>query len=240
MSTICYTFSSTNCLTREVYMNKPVLQNNEPNDVLALQERNFKLASFISQSDLVPKNYRNKPANVFVAMRIADNLQIDPIIVMQGLYEVHGKFGWDSKSIIGLINRSGIFKGGLNFEADGIPGQSGFSVTCFADRSNDGALCQAKVTWDMAVNAGWTTKNAAAYKAYPEQMITYRAAAFFARKYCPEIMFGYHTTDELRDINGKSEPVRDPEIKNATPQIESKEEQNDILGMAEQATEMKK
>jgi hypothetical protein len=213
------------------------------NNALVVQERNFKLASFMSQSELVPKNYRNKPANVFVAIQIADSMKMNPIIVMQSLYEVHGKFGWESKAIIGMANRSGVFKGGLNFKSNGVPGTKGFSVECYAIRDADNATCSAIVTWDMAVTAGWTAKNASAYKSFPEQMITYRAAAFFARKYCPEVMFGYYTTDEIRDISGapqNQEPIQVQPINTITTTAQIETNGKDISDNLEALEELMK
>jgi hypothetical protein len=46
----------------------------------------------------------------------------------------------------------------------------------------------------------------------PEQMLRYRAAAFFARIYAPDITLGMQTSEEMRDI----EPVR-----NVTPAVRS-------------------
>ena len=34
------------------------------------------------------------------------------------------------------------------------------------------------------------------------QMARYRAAAFFARTYCPEALFGLYTDSEQKDIHG--------------------------------------
>lgn len=35
----------------------------------------------------------------------------------------------------------------------------------------------------------------------PQLMLMYRAAAFFGRVYCPEILNGMHTADEIQDIS---------------------------------------
>ena len=43
----------------------------------------------------------------------------------------------------------------------------------------------------------------------PEQMLMYRAASFFARTYCPEVLMGFSTADEVEDITDvQSEKVR--------------------------------
>lgn len=46
----------------------------------------------------------------------------------------------------------------------------------------------------------------------PEQMMHYRAAAFFARAFVPEELLGMQTVEELEDI-----AVASPEIRNVTP-----------------------
>src|SRR5690606_5898335 len=56
------------------------------------------------------------------------------------------------------------------------------------------------VTIGLAKKEGWYTKNGSKWQTMPEQMLMYRAAAFFVRTYAPEIAMGLHTTEELQDI----------------------------------------
>ena len=37
-------------------------------------------------------------------------------------------------------------------------------------------------------------------------MFHYRSAAFFAREYCPEVLNGLQTVEELKDVRGYDEP----------------------------------
>jgi hypothetical protein len=64
----------------------------------------------------------------------------------------------------------------------------------------------------MAKAEGWSTKSGSKWVTMPEQMLRYRAAAFFARIYAPDITLGMQTSEEMRDI----EPVR-----NVTPAVRS-------------------
>ena len=52
----------------------------------------------------------------------------------------------------------------------------------------------------MAKLEGWSTKEGSKWKTMPELMIRYRAAAFFGRQYCPDLLLGLMTTEEARDI----------------------------------------
>ena len=58
----------------------------------------------------------------------------------------------------------------------------------------------------MAKAEGWLDKNGSKWKTMPEQMLMYRAATFFCRVYCPEVLAGVQTSDEIIDI-GYVEPT---------------------------------
>ena len=54
-------------------------------------------------------------------------------------------------------------------------------------------------------------KNGSKWKTMPEQMLKYRAAAFFARTECPEVLMGFQTAEETEDVYGaasKQEPEK--------------------------------
>ena len=50
----------------------------------------------------------------------------------------------------------------------------------------------------------------------PEQMLQYRAAAFWCRAYAPEIALGMHTAEEIQDTPTTQEVVR-PAVVDVTP-----------------------
>ena len=47
------------------------------------------------------------------------------------------------------------------------------------------------------------------WKTMPEQMLAYRAAAFFARLYCPEVLMGCQVEGEAEDITPDKRIVED-------------------------------
>ena len=55
---------------------------------------------------------------------------------------------------------------------------------------------------DMAKAEGWSTKNGSKWLTMPRQMLAYRAGSFFARMYCPEVLLGIQTIDEIQDTYG--------------------------------------
>ena len=54
----------------------------------------------------------------------------------------------------------------------------------------------------MAQKEGWSTKPGSKWLTMSEQMLAYRAGSFFARAYCPEVLLGVQTIDEIQDVNG--------------------------------------
>jgi hypothetical protein len=54
----------------------------------------------------------------------------------------------------------------------------------------------------MVKAENWLDKAGSKWKTMPEQMFKYRCAAFFARTYCPEVLNGLQTVEELRDVRG--------------------------------------
>jgi hypothetical protein len=52
----------------------------------------------------------------------------------------------------------------------------------------------------MAKAEGWLTRAGSKWQSMPELMIRYRAASFFGRLYCPDILNGMYTADEVADF----------------------------------------
>jgi hypothetical protein len=68
----------------------------------------------------------------------------------------------------------------------------------------------------MAKAEGWYTKNGSKWKTMPEQMLQYRAAAFWTRAYAPEIALGMHTAEEIHDTPEAQQVVK-PVVMDVTP-----------------------
>ena len=188
------------------------MENNLPQTVNAYaDEKSFELAQRIAKalaaSDLVPVTYKGKVENVMIALEMANRVKASPIMVMQNLNVIQGKPSWSSSFIISVINSCGKFSP-LRFVLEG----SGETLTCYAiTKDIDGNECKSPtVTMQMAQNEGWLTKPGSKWKTMPELMIRYRAAAFFGRLYCPELLMGMQTTEEIIDVGADKEVTLNP------------------------------
>lgn len=170
-------------------------------------ERIWKVATFLCKSDLVPDLYKGKPENCLIAADMANRTGMAPLAVMQNLYVVKGKPCWSGQMCIALINGCKRFtplEFIYRYDADDKV------IGCYAQatRISTGEILKSEeITIEMAKNEGWLDKtdkygkNISKWATMPKQMMTYRAGAFFGRVYCPDMLIGIQTVDEINDIN---------------------------------------
>lgn len=157
-------------------------------------------AKLLSQSSLVPKEYQGNLPNCVIALNMASRMNADPFMVMQNLYIVHGKPSWSSQFLISTFNASGRFSA-LRYEWVGEEGKDSWGCRAWAVEKTTGEkLTGSSVTIGLAKKEGWYSKNGSKWQTMPQQMLMYRAAAWFIRAYAPELAMGMHTEDEIIDI----------------------------------------
>ncbi|MZQ99496.1 MAG: hypothetical protein GT601_17655 [Acidaminobacter sp.] len=171
------------------------------------------MAVALAKSTIVPREYQNNPANCLIALEMSDRVKMPVFMIMQNTYIVNGKPGWSSSMITGLINGSRRYKGPLKFEIGG----KGDTLSCYAYATDmDGnTITGPTITMAMAKAEGWIDKNGSKWKTMPEVMIRYRAASFFGRLYCSDILYGLYSSDELIEMPSDSYQVVDGEKEQA-------------------------
>tara|TARA_R110000803_G_scaffold67128_3_gene128744 strand:+ start:56 stop:589 length:534 start_codon:yes stop_codon:yes gene_type:complete len=127
-------------------------------------------------------------------------MKLDPLMVMQNLYIIHGKPGWSSQFMISAWNRTGRF-GPIQYTFTGTPGSDDWSCSASStDLASGVTLTGTTVSIRMAKAEGWYQKKGSKWQTIPEQMMRYRAATFMVRAYAPELTMGVPTADENRDV----------------------------------------
>lgn len=187
-----------------------LMQHTPEQSTFSLQsfEHAQRVAKMLASSDLIPKAYQGRVDNVMIAMEMANRMQISPLMVMQNLYVVKGMPGWSGKFVIASINGSKRFTKDLDFDISGTGDEYGYTAFTF---DKDGVMKQGtKVDWKMVKGEGWLNKDGSKWKTMPEQMFKYRAAAFFGNAYCPDLLMGMQTAEEIQDAV-TVEPVIDVE-----------------------------
>lgn len=161
-------------------------------------ETALRAANMLSQTGLVPDSYRNKPQDCFLALEVANRMGVSPLVVMQNMFVVKGKPSWSGQACCMMIEASGKFRQ-LRHNYFGEEGKDTRGCYLSAIRTDDGQTVSGpKVTMSLAKAEGWTSNSK--WRNMPELMLAYRAAAFFARVYCPEALMGVHTSEEMEDV----------------------------------------
>lgn len=188
-------------VTLQVAVPTAVTMWNDPK----LMNMSFRTARMLSCSALVPDSYRQSPENCLVAIDIANRMGVSPLMVMQNLYVVKGKPSWSGSFCAAAINGCGRFSP-LEYVFIGEQGKPSWGCYATAVRLSNGVRCQSDViTMDMAQMEGWLNKPGSKWKTMPRQMMMYRAAAFFARAHCSDILLGIPTKEEVQDVSGYEE-----------------------------------
>ena len=151
-----------------------------------------------ASSSLVPVAYQNKPMDCTIAVDMANRMGVSPMMVMQNLYVVKGKPSWSGQACMRMINASPKFKNAKPVYF-GEKGTDSRGCRIEAIETETGNLIQGtEVTIKMAKEEGWLSNTK--WKNMPEQMLAYRAAAFFARIYIPNALMGVVVEGEVEDI----------------------------------------
>lgn len=161
-----------------------------------------RMANLLAASTMVPQAYQGNLSNCVIAIELAARIGASVFAVMQNMDIIHGRPGFRSTFLIATVNSCGRFTA-LRFRMVGKEGTDEWGCRAWATAKDDGEECVGTlITIGMAKAEGWYGKNGSKWKTMPEQMLMYRAAAFWARVYAPETSLGMHTADEIVDAYG--------------------------------------
>lgn len=166
-------------------------------------------AEYISKSDLVPADYRGKPANCFVAMQHGKELGISPMQALQGIANINGRPG-----VFGDLQLA-IVQAHRDYEShkEWIEGEGDKMVAHFQIKRRGHELhketfsvADAKTAglWDsrptISVRGGQgTMANPSPWFRYPKRMLKFRARSFGLRDTFADALKGMKSAEELGD-----------------------------------------
>lgn len=190
-----------------------------------------RVGKMFASSSMVPKEYVNNPANCTIAVEIALRMKISPLMVMHNMYVIRGRPSWSTPFLISCFNNCGRYHSieYTMLDADGKKceeGETPFGCYCHSiEKATNRRIYGTLVTMDIAKAEGWLSKTDSKWKTMPEQMLRYRAAAWFIRAYAPEVAMGLYTDDEVEDFDGENIKVVSP----ANTNVEKIEEKSDVV-----------
>ena len=170
----------------------------------------WRVAQAFASSKMVPVHFQGNTAGVFVVLHMATRMELDPFMVLQNMYMVHGKPGMETKLALALVNTRGPFANPIAWEFDNEENPK--KCTAFAFLKTTGEKRSYTLEWDTVVKEKWDSKDGSKWKTLPKLMFMYRSAIFLIRTVCPEVILGLSTFDELQDINGEVVDVSPVEV----------------------------
>lgn len=184
--------------------------NDEPSRVLSAfsGENAFvvaqRMAKALAASTLLPDTFRNNVPNCMIAMELANRIGCSVFMICQNMDVIHGRPGLRAKFLIATVNASGRFSP-LRFRWQGKEGSDEWGARAYAVDLKTGQECLGPlITIGLAKAESWISKAGSKWKTIPEKMIMYRAGAWWADLYCPELAMGMGTAEESIDAYGET------------------------------------
>ena len=195
--------------------NLPVATTQQQQPLSAFSSENAfvsvqRMAKALASSTLVPDAYRGEAnlGNCIIALELSQRIGASVMAVMQSMVPIHGKPTWSASFLIATVNSCGRFSP-MRFRWVGKEGTDEWGCRAFAvERDSNLELVGALVNINMAKVEGWYGKTGSKWKTMPEQMLQYRAGAFWCRTYAPEIALGMHTSEEIQDTPATQQVVQ--------------------------------
>lgn len=154
-------------------------------------------ANAVARAGLLPQAYRNKPADIIVAIGLGQSMGLSPMESVYRINVIQGKPTASAELIAAQVRKAGHR---LRLKKD----EARQSVTCTIIRADD-PEAPFSVTRDRRWAEQMGLINKDNYRKQPMTMLTWRAITACAREACPEALYGVaYTPDEMHDM----EPVQ--------------------------------
>ena len=152
----------------------------------------MEMAESLSNTEIIPKEYRKKPGNIYVAAEMGTAHGWGPIQAMQNIAVVHG-----TPQLYAEAMRALVIMAGHKFQV-----HERTATSCRVTIERSDGLSSADVTYTIqeATQAGDVAKNPN-YKTRPQRMLFARATSIAVGDACPELKLGMAVEGDI-DVGG--------------------------------------
>jgi len=147
---------------------------------LSRMESAYKMCQVLSKSDLVPKSYRQKPENVFLAYIAGQPFGWDVTMSMRSFHIIEGTPSLKPEIQLALVRQAGH---SVTVEKSSVD-----LVVITGKRSDTGDIATASYSIEDAKRAGLIGKGN--WKTYPEDMLFARAVSRLCRRLFQDVLLG--------------------------------------------------
>jgi len=174
-------------------------------------EEALKFADYVAKSDLVPKDYRGKPANILVAMQLGNEIGLPPLQSVQSIAVINGRPGLFGDGFLAVIMSHPDYE----YHDEKIEGTGDARCAVFTIKRKGHPLYTSRFSVADAKKAGlWDDRpkimgykdgakqeidNPSPWYCYPERMLQMRARGFGGRDKFADALRGMKSAEELAD-----------------------------------------
>lgn len=155
-----------------------------------------RVAKLFASTDLVPPKFKNNVGNCFVALQMALQSKINPMVFMQNCYIVSDRLALETKLAVSMLHNSGLIIGIIGYKLSGTKAEP--ACTAFVTLKSTGERIEHTLTWDTVVSNGWNSNKP--WRSDPQMMIMYRSAMRLIRAHFPDVLMGCYSVDEHDDM----------------------------------------
>jgi hypothetical protein len=167
----------------------------------------MQLAEMMAKSDLVPKDYRDKPSNILLAVQMGAEVGLAPMAALQGVAVINGRPG-----LYGDAGKALLLDRGFTIEEmDGEEIREKGYARCTITRPGGKPVSKTFSVEDAKTANLWGKSGP--WSQYPAVMLAWRAFWFAARSAASDVLKGLGGLEELRDVEAR-------EPRNITPEVD--------------------
>lgn len=148
-------------------------------------------AKYLADSDMVPKDFKGKPANCLIAIQWGAELGLKPLQAIQNIAVINGRPALWGDSVIALVRSSPLCEWIVEND-DGTAAMCRVKRRGEPEQSRSFSMEDARIAGLVGKAGPWTQ--------YPQRMRQMRARAFALRDVFPDVLKGLPVAEELMDI----------------------------------------
>lgn len=187
-----------------------------------------RFADLVCKSDLVPKDYKNNPGNVLVAVQMGAEIGLAPLQAIQNIAVINGRPSVWGDAALALVRASSL----CEYVSETT---TGTVATCTCKRRGEAEPIVRTFSEADAKRANLWGKQGP-WTQYPQRMLQLRARAFALRDAFPDVLRGLSVDEEVRDYAVPTQPVNVSPLPPSLPEPPALEEPSvDWLGRIAEA-----
>jgi len=185
-----------------------------PTDV----DQALRISEMFAKSDLVPDNYKNKPANIFLAVSAGASLGLAPFQAMQNIAVINGKPSIFGDALLAMVRND---KRCLSVKESIVGEGMNRTATCIVSRlapNGETEVISSSFCLGDAQKAGLLNRKP--WQQYPDRMLQMRARGFALRDAFADVIGGLITSEEADDYPN-AKPIPSSNFDEAIQELES-------------------